>query len=132
MSDRKLPAPQPNAETADFWEAAADGILKIKTCGDCSEAHYYPRAICPHCGSDDTRWVETRGEGEIYSVSVMRRGEGAPFAVAYVTLAEGPVILTNIVDCDHDALAIGQPVRVVFKPTEDGAPPIPMFTPRGG
>ncbi|MCR9267263.1 MAG: OB-fold domain-containing protein [Alphaproteobacteria bacterium] len=132
MSDRKLPAPQPNAETETFWDAASNGVLKIKRCGDCNQAHYYPRAICPHCGSAKTGWIDTAGSGEIYSVSVMRRGEGAPFAVAYVTLDEGPAMLTNIVADDLDSLAIGQRVEVVFTPTEDGAPPVPMFTPRGG
>ena len=48
--------------------------------------------------------------------------------MAYVTLAEGPTMLTNIVDCDFDKLKIGQKVKVVFKPT-DGGPPLPMFTP---
>ena len=51
-----------------------------------------------------------------------------PYAIAYVTLAEGPTMMTNIVDCDLDKIRIGQPVRLVFKPT-DGGPPVPMFTP---
>ncbi len=37
-------------------------------------------------------------------------------------------MMTNIVDCDFDALAIGQPVAVVFQDT-DGGPPVPMFKP---
>ena len=45
-----------------------------------------------------------------------------------VTLAEGVSMMTNMVDCDLDALEIGQAVRVVFKPSE-GGPPVPMFTP---
>jgi len=45
-----------------------------------------------------------------------------------VTLAEGPTMMTNIVDCDLNAIRIGQAVRVVFKATEDG-PPVPMFAP---
>jgi len=52
----------------------------------------------------------------------------APYALAYVTLEEGVTMMTNIVDCDLDAIRIGQAVRVVFKPTE-GGPPVPMFTP---
>lgn len=51
-----------------------------------------------------------------------------PYAIAYMTLEEGPTMMTNIVDCDLDAIRIGQPVRVVFTPT-DGGPPVPMFTP---
>jgi len=36
--------------------------------------------------------------------------------------------LTNIVDCDFDALRLGDKVRVLFEETENGPPP-PMFRP---
>jgi len=58
----------------------------------------------------------------------MRRGAPVPYAIAYVTLAEGPTMMTNIVDCDLDAIKIGQKVKVVFKPSE-GGPPVPCFAP---
>ena len=67
------------------------------------------------------------GKGKIYSLSVMKRAE-VPFAMAYVELEEGPKMMTNIVDCDLDALKIGQDVKLKFVPT-DGGPPVPMFTP---
>jgi hypothetical protein len=51
-----------------------------------------------------------------------------PYALAYVTLDEGVSMMTNIVECDFDAIRIGQRVRVVFVPTE-GGPPVPMFRP---
>ena len=50
-----------------------------------------------------------------------------PYAIGYVTLKEGPSLLTNYVDCDMKSLQIGQKVKVVFK-TTDGAP-LPFFTP---
>ena len=50
------------------------------------------------------------------------------YAIAYVTLADGVTMRTNIGYRDLDALAIGQAVRVVFKPSE-GGPPVAMFTP---
>ena len=124
---RKLSPPAPNVETQRFWDAAAEGQLLIKRCTACHEPHYYPRAICPFCFSAETVWEQAAGTGSIYSVSVMRRGADAPYALAYVTLDEGPSMLTNIVDCDFDALSIGQRVRVRFMPT-DGGPPVPMFT----
>lgn len=135
MSARKLPAPQPNPETQAFWDGLGEGVLRIKTCEACDKAHYYPRHICPHCGSAETRWLDTRGEGEIYSLSVMRRGDGAPFAVAYVTLDEGPALLTNLVADDLDALAIGQRVRLAPQASDAEAigdgPSLPFFTPSG-
>jgi uncharacterized OB-fold protein len=127
MSERKIPAPAVNPEVKPFFDAAAQGRLLLKYCAACGTFHHYPRALCPFCGSDRTTWTEASGRGTIYSYSVFRRAP-IPYAIAYVTLAEGPTMMTNIVDCDLDAIRIGQPVRVVFKPTEDG-PPVPMFTP---
>jgi uncharacterized OB-fold protein len=127
---QKLRAPEANPETQIFWDAASAGNLLIKRCNACGEPHYYPRSICPFCGSDDTVWETAKGTGAIYSVSVMRRGANAPFALAYVTLDEGPAVLTNITDCDYDALSIGQRVTLKFAPSDGGAP-YPMFTPAG-
>ena len=125
--DRKIQAPQPNPETKAFWDAAAAGRLMIGKCNACGEVHYYPRAICPFCFSPRTELQPASGHATIYTYSVMRRTP-IPYAIAYVTLAEGPTIMTNIVDCDLDRIRIGQAVRLVFKPS-DGGPPVPMFTP---
>jgi uncharacterized OB-fold protein len=124
---RTIPAPPVNPEVAPFFAAAAEGRLLVKHCTACHQPHHYPRTLCPFCFSDRTEWREASGQGTIYSYSVMRRVP-VPYAIAYVTLPEGVTMLTNIVDCDLDALRIGQAVKVVFKPT-DGGPPVPMFTP---
>jgi len=126
-AERKIDAPEPAPETKAFWDAASAGRLVIKRCAACGESHYYPRSICPFCGSDRTEWRDVSGRGTIYTYSVMRRAP-VPYAIAYVTLDEGVTMMTNIVDCDLNAIRIGQKVRVVFKPSE-GGPPVPMFTP---
>jgi uncharacterized OB-fold protein len=126
-ADRKYPAPAVNPEIKPFFDAAAQGNLMLKKCAACGQSHFYPRAICPYCASDRTEWVTSSGRGTIYSYSVMRRVP-VPYAIAYVTLEEGVTMMTNIVDCDLDAIRVGHRVKVVFKPTE-GGPPVPMFTP---
>ena len=118
-----------NAFTADtalepYWQAAHAGRLLLKRCEDCGEVHYYPRPLCPFCMSARTTWLEASGAGEIYSWSVERRAN-PPYAIAFVTLAEGPTLLTNIVDCDLDALAVGQPVTLAFETR--GEQPVPVF-----
>jgi uncharacterized OB-fold protein len=125
--ERTLPAPQPNPETQPYWDAAVAGKLVIRRCGSCGKLHHYPRAVCPFCFADATEWQAASGRGTIYAYSIMRRAE-VPYAIAYVTLEEGVTMLTNMVDCEFDGLHIGQPVRVVFKPSA-GGPPLPMFTP---
>jgi len=128
MADRKIPSPIANTETQAFWDAARTGRFVLPTCTACRKAHWYPRAICPFCADGTIEWRDASGKGTIYTFSVMRRAK-EPYVIAYVTLAEGPTMMTNIVDCNFDALRIGQPVNVVFKETENG-PPVPMFRPQ--
>ena len=126
--ERKIPPPAVNAENKAFFDAASQGKLFIKKCNACGEFHHYPRSLCPHCFSDRTEWREAKGTGTIYTYSVLRRGVPVPYCIAYVTLEEGVSMLTNIVDCDLDAVKIGMQVKVLFTPT-DGGPSVPMFTP---
>ena len=126
MATRKILAPKPTPDTQAFWDAAAQGRFLIRRCTACGRTHWYPRSNCPFCWSDQTEWVAASGRGTIYSYSVMRRAP-EPYAIAYVTLAEGPTMLTNLVDCDFDALAIGQEVWIQFSASE-GGPPVPTFT----
>ena len=114
-------------DTAGFWEAAVDGKLRIRTCRSCKEAHHYPRAVCPFCGSTELAWIECLGTGVIYSLSITRPKVAAPFVVAYVTLPEGVTMLSQIVDSDLDSLKIADTVRVVFQRREDGLV-APCFT----
>jgi uncharacterized OB-fold protein len=126
---RIVTAPPVNPENERYFEAAKKGVLLVGKCKDCGEYHFYPRVVCPHCFSDQTEWVPAKGTGVIYSFSTMRRGAPVPYTIAYVTLDEGVSMMTNIVDCDVDALGIGDKVQVVFKPAEDGTP-VPMFKPQ--
>ena len=121
------PQPAINVETQPFWDGAAEGKLLLKRCGDCDKTHYYPRNICPHCFSANTEWFETAGKGRIYSFSVMRRAP-VPYVIAFVTLEEGPSMMTNIVDCDPETVKIGMAVQVTFDDvTEDVT--LPKFRP---
>jgi len=123
---RKVPAPKVLPETLAWWQAADTGRLLVKRCRACGEAHHYPRDICPFCLSDDTVWEDASGLGTVYSHSTMGQGAGA-WTLAYVTLDEGPTMLTNLVG-DPAGFAIGARVKVVFTPS-DGGHAVPMFTP---
>jgi len=125
---RKIPAPAVTIESKPFWDAAAEGRFLIKRCNGCKQAHWYPRAICPFCFSEDTVWEESPGEGVIYTYSVMHRSPTGPYAIGYVTLNEGPAVMTNFVGVAPDGLSIGQRVKVRFQETE-GGPPVPVFAP---
>jgi uncharacterized protein len=127
FAPRKLAPPVVTAESKAFFDAAHHGRFMIPVCTACNRAHWYPRAICPYCAGDKVEWREASGKGTIYTFSIMRRVK-EPYIIAHVTLAEGPTMLTNLVDCEADQVRIGQPVTVVFQETENG-PPVPMFKP---
>lgn len=110
-------------DIAPFWAAAAKGELAIKHCNTCAANHFFPRPHCPFCMSADTAWLTCSGEGEIYSFTTQKRGP----APAYITLKEGPTILSAIVDATPEALRIGARVAVAFQPLGDGQPPMPVF-----
>tara|TARA_R110002020_G_scaffold184947_2_gene382366 strand:- start:82571 stop:82984 length:414 start_codon:yes stop_codon:yes gene_type:complete len=129
LGDRIPACPEPTVETVAYWQAADSHRLMIGRCRACGEAHFYPRARCPRCLSDDTVLEQAEGAGKVYSYSVMRRAK-VPYAIAYVTLKEGPTMMTNIIGCAADDIRIGMPVSVVFVDT-DGAHKAPMFKPAG-
>ena len=128
LMSRPIPAPMVSIETKPFWDAAREGRFLIGRCGDCGQAYWYPRKICPHCLSQNTALEESAGTGVVYTYSVMRRSPTGPSAIGYVTLDEGPAVLTNFVDVTPEALKIGLRVKVKFQPTEGGAP-VPVVAP---
>lgn len=124
---RDIPGPVIDPETKPWWEACKEGRFLVRHCKKCGENHFLPRTICPFCFSDDTEWKTSAGTGTIYTFSVVRR-PGAPYVLAYVTLDEGPTVMTNIVTSDVDAVRIGQRVKVAFEDTNTGEK-LPVFAP---
>jgi uncharacterized protein len=123
-----LPVPSPliTPETKPFWEAAGQERLVLQRCPRCKEFIWYPRSLCPTCLSTELEWVTASGSGVVYTYTVVRMpeipeyGPAAPYILAYVQLEEGPVVLSNLVDCDPGEVAIGDRLRAVFHHTEDG------------
>lgn len=106
-------------ELREFWTAANEGRFLIRMCTACGRAHWYPRVICPLCGNQDLKWEQSNGKGTVFSYSVMRRVQ-EPYVLAYVLLDEGPMLLTNIVDCPPDDVRIDRRVSVSLRRTAEG------------
>jgi hypothetical protein len=126
---RPIPSPAVSIETKPFWDAAAEGRFLLPRCRACERPFWYPRNICPNCMSHEVELVESPGEGVVYTFSILRRSPTGPYALGYVTLDEGPAVLTNFVDVTPEELKIGMRVKVKFQPTEGGGPPAPVFGP---
>ena len=128
-AQRKIPfvgTPDTNPETKVFFVAAAEGKLLLPRCKDTGKFIWYPRAISPFT-LGPVEWVEVSGKGKVYTFSVMERAN-PPYCIAYVELAEGTKMMTNIVNIDFKDVKIGMDVKLTFIKTEDG-PPMPFFEP---
>src|SRR5215472_17919033 len=123
---RRVFPPPVTPETKRFWDAASSGTLLYGWCNACKEPHYFPRSLCPFCFSDNVSWKQASGRATIYTYSIMRRDQSKPYVIAYVTLDEGPSLLTNIVDSKIEEVKIGAAVSLVFRQSE-GGPPVPFF-----
>ncbi len=127
MSEQNhITAPEPNADTAPYWEAANESRFILKRCLGTEKTFHPPRDHSPFTGLAETDWLEASGTGTLYSFSVSKR-QGLDHCIAYVELTEGPIILSALTQCDFDSLEIGQPVHVVFVASENGQM-VPMFT----
>ena len=125
------PAPIPDAESAPFWAATVDGRLVIQRCSACGHTQLYARPHCLVC-RQPVEWVDATGRGTIYSYTVIRQNPSRsfrhllPFVVALVDLEEGPRLMTNVVGCAPEDVAIGAAVQVTFEAVSEAAS-LPLF-----
>ena len=129
------PVPEPTPETQPFWDGCARGELLLQRCRDCGKPYFYPRPVCPACGSTDVEWFRASGRATLYSYVINHRpARGfeaeAPYAIAVVELAEGPRMMTNVVGCPQtpEALQLDMPLEVTFQSFSDEIS-LPLFTP---
>ena len=119
------PLPVIDHDSAPYWEAARAGRLDIPLCGDCGKHHFYPRAICPYCHSDNLRFDTVSGRGEVHTFTVARRPAGpafaddVPYVVALIALEEGPRMMSRIQTDDPDSVRTGARVEVIFVKATD-------------
>jgi uncharacterized protein len=111
-------------------DAAAlnQGRFLIQHCGSCGQHIYFPREICPHCGSDAVELVAPAGTGTVYAVTTVRRkpDAGGDLNVSLIDLDEGVRLMGRVEGVAADTVRIGQRVsaRVLQR---EGAAAIVVF-----
>lgn len=131
------PAPLPliTLDARPFWDGCREHRLLLQYCESCARYQFYPRDACTACGGPVT-FVPASGKGRVYSFSVCHRPLTPRFGpelyvVALVDLAEGPRMMTNVVDCAPSEVRIGMPVSVRFRRLTDEVT-LPVFGPEEG
>lgn len=118
--------------TAPYWTALREGRLDYQHCTACGHTWLPARANCPACLSDDSEWRPALGRGKLVSWVVYHKAyaphlaDRIPYNVAIVELAEGPRVLTNIIDRpDGTGLTLDAPVSLRIE--QDFGRAIPRF-----
>ena len=117
MLKHLLPTEKDTAMTPSMssqYQAALDaGQFHIQRCKACAKAIFYPRELCPHCGSDQLAWEPASGQGTVYSTTVIRRkaDAGGDYNVALVDLAEGPRMMSRVEGMAPADVKIGMAVK---------------------
>ncbi len=133
--DRPLPSPI-TPEARPFWDGLRAQKLLLPKCRACGHVFFYPRAVCPRCQARDIGWTQASGKGTLHAFEIAYQAFNKawkiqpPYVLAMVELAEGPRMMTNLVNVEPDPRAIrcDMPVRVVFSKLTDEIT-LPLFEP---
>lgn len=131
--DPRRIVPQPTPETTPFWEGTRAGQLRLQRCDACDHAYFPPRPFCPKCASRKVSWFNASGQAHLYSYVIHHRpmpGFTPPYSIAVVQLAEGPRMMTNVINCPQtpEALQLDMPLTVTFTQLSDSIF-LPQFEP---
>lgn len=130
------PFPEPTLETRPYWDGCREHELRIQRCAACGNYQFFPRIYCVKCFGERVEWIRASGRATVLSFTIVRRPvspafkDDLPYVVAIVTLEEGPTMMTNIIGCAPERVAIGMPVEVAFEDRTNEIS-IPMFRPAG-
>jgi uncharacterized OB-fold protein len=127
------PLPAVTNLNAPHWEALRQHRLAAQRCAACGLAWLPPGPWCPRCWSRTFDWVDLSGRGAVTSFvrfhqQYFRNGPfEAPYAVAEVTLEEGPRLYAQIVGAEP---SVGQAVEVCYDDVSADLT-LARFRPRG-
>jgi uncharacterized protein len=115
-----------------YHEALKAGKFQIQRCGGCARHVFFPRVVCPHCGSPELSWVTPSGNGTVYSTIVVRRkpDAGGDLNVALIDLDEGVRMMSRVEGLPPEQVKIGMAVKARVIDGKDQ--PLVVFTPAGG
>jgi len=132
-----LVVPKPDTLTQPYWDGARAGKLLLQRCVQCGHTWHPPLPICPTCHAANYEWRASSGRGTVYSCTIIHQAAHVaaqgrtPYLVALVTLAEGPRVVANILNCAMDDVRIGMGVALTFQEIAPGVV-LPQFEPAPG
>lgn len=105
---------------AAFQQFLRSGSFRLQQCGACTRHVFFPRTLCPHCGSGKLAWEPVSGRGTVYSVTTVRQKpeRGGDYNLSLVDLDEGVRMLSRVVGVPPAQVRIGLRVEAQIVPVE--------------
>lgn len=125
MSLQQRPRPEPDRDSAPWWEAVRRHELLVQQCDGCGLKRFPARAVCNRCRSRSASWIASRGTGRVYSWIVNHQvfmpalADEVPLPILLVRLDDGDGIIMygNLVGGGE--VEPGMPVEAVFADADD-------------
>jgi uncharacterized protein len=108
-----------------------NGKLGYQRCADCSAAVFYPRVLCPFCGSGTLEWCVSAGRGTVYATTALHSRRRDPRNVVLVDLDEGFRMMSRVEDVPAEEVEIGVRVRFEVRKGENEET-VAVFVREGG
>jgi uncharacterized protein len=127
LSEEMAPSEAP---AVTYRRHLENGKLGYQRCADCSAAVFYPRVLCPICGSGALEWRESAGRGTVYATTAIYSRDRDPRNVVLVDLDEGFRTMSRIEGVPAEEVEVG--ARVRFEVRRGGeVEPVAVFVREG-
>ena len=114
------PAPIRDPYNGPFWDALRAGVVRMPRCAGCGHVQFPMGPVCSECLGSDLAWTAVSGRGRVWGYAVYHHvfhpafADEVPYNVAMIALDEGPLIASNVVGVENDAIQAGMRVAAVF------------------
>jgi uncharacterized protein len=124
VTEKNAPAGPPAEVYRRYLER---GELGFQRCEGCGAAVFYPRVLCPVCGSASLEWQPSGGRGVVYATTAVYRRDADPYNVVLVDLEEGFRMMSRVEGVPAEEVDVG--MGVVLRVREEADGPVVFFVP---
>lgn len=132
MLDSSRLKPTVGPDNAWWWQLAAEDVLALQRCMQCQTLRHPPHPMCSQCRSLEWDHIEASGRGHLHSYTVLHHpqipGYDYPITIVLVDLEEGQRMVSQLVDCERDDIAMGMALEMHMHEDADGFK-LPVFRP---
>ena len=112
-----------------FQQFLRQGEFRLQCCETCGRQVFFPRTLCPFCGSEQLEWRLASGRGTVYSTTIVRRRpeRGGDYNIAIIELSEGARMMSRVEDISPTEVRIGMAVEAAIRGSSES--PLVVFHP---